>query len=143
MKTFILLLAVSSAFAGLTIKDFEGEFHELWSDKSEEIAASQELKDEENSIEEHNADYESGKSSYSEKLNELSALTKEEFEAEKEGLISHGEYATGLVETPEEFRKMSPEKEAKLQEIYETLDRAYTPPSFDARCNILPFLASI
>merc|ERR1712180_441734 len=79
MKLHLIVLSifVASSFAGITIKEFEDEFHELWSDPNDEKAASEELAKEEASIEQHNLDYENGLSSYSEKLNELSALPME------------------------------------------------------------------
>ena len=127
---------------GITIKEFEDEFHELWSDPEDEQAAEDTLYEEEASIEQHNADYESGKSSFSEKLNELSAMTKDEIELEKEGLVEMDatDYATGLIETPEQERHMSPEDEAYLNAIYEELDRWGIPSSFDARKKGINFL---
>ena len=115
------------------ITEFEDEFHELWSDPDEMALAAQELADEEASIEQDNLDYENGKSSYSEKLNALSALPKEEFEAEKLGGLEAPEYATGLIETPEEERTISLEDQAYLDSIYEDLDRQSIPSSYDAR----------
>merc|ERR1711988_731491 len=102
MKFHLIILSifVSSAFAGATIKEFEDEFNELWSDPNDEKAASQELAKEEASIEQHNLDYENGLSSYSEKLNELSALPMDQFETEMEGALERSNYATGLIETP-------------------------------------------
>merc|ERR1711936_944151 len=73
-------------------------------DPNDEEAASEELANEEASIEQHNVDYENGLSSYSEKLNELSAIPMDEFEAEKEGALENPGYATGLIETQEEER---------------------------------------
>merc|ERR1719315_580208 len=135
MKFHLIVLSifVTSGFAGVTIKEFEEEFHELWSDPNDEQAASQELAKEEASIEQHNLDYENGLSSYSEKLNELSALPMDQFEAEMEGALERPDYATGLIETPEEERNISPEDKAYLDSIYEELDRQYIPPSYDAR----------
>merc|ERR1719500_1412601 len=135
MKFHLIVLSifVTSGFAGITIKEFEDEFHELWSDPSDEEAASEELAKEEASIEQHNLDYENGLSSYSEKLNELSAIPMDEFEAEKEGALEYPDYATGLIETPEEERNISPEDQAYLDSIYEELDRQSIPSSYDAR----------
>merc|ERR1719230_1873771 len=118
-QLIILSIFLTSAFAGVTIKEFENEFHELWSDPNDEKAASQELAKEEASIEQHNLDYENGLSSYSEKLNELSALPMDQFEAEKEGALEYPDYATGLIETPEEERIISDEDQAYLDSIYE------------------------
>merc|ERR1719347_700811 len=125
MKFHLIILSIflTSAFAGVTIKEFEDEFHELWSDPNDEQIASQELAKEEASIEQHNLDYENGLSSYSEKLNELSALPMDQFEAEMEGALERPDYATGLIETPEEERNISPEDKAYLDSIYEELER--------------------
>jgi len=133
LQLILLSLFATSALGGVTFKEFEDEFHELWSDPDDAADASNELAKEEASIEQHNLDYENGKSSYSEKLNELSALTKDEMEMEKEGLLDAEHYATGLIETPEEERNMSPEDEAYLDSIYDELDRAYIPSTYDAR----------
>merc|ERR1719436_2113614 len=135
MKFHLIVLSifVTSGFAGITIKEFEDEFNELWSDPNDEKAASEELAKEEASIEQHNLDYENGLSSYSEKLNELSAIPMDEFEAEKEGALENPDYATGLIETPEEERNISPEDQAYLDSIYEELDRQSIPSTYDAR----------
>ena len=117
----------------MTMSEFEDEFHELWSDPEEEALASKELAEEEASIEKDNEDYAAGKSHFSEKINALSALPKEEFEAEKLGGLEPKAYAKGLIETPEEERILSPEDQAYLDQIYEELDREYIPSSYDAR----------
>ena len=57
----------------------------------------------------------------------------DEFESEKLGAIETPEYATGLIETPEEERTISPEDQAYLDNIYEDLDRQSIPSSYDAR----------
>ena len=98
--------------SGINITEFENEFHELWSDVNDENEASQELIKEVESIEADNYDYKIGKSQFSEKLNEISALTKDELEIEKMGAIF---FSTGLIETPEEERNLESEK--RLQEI--------------------------
>merc|ERR1712203_742020 len=49
------------------------------------------------------------------------------------GGLEAPEYATGLIETPEEERTMSPEDQAYLDSIYEDLDRQSIPSSYDAR----------
>ena len=118
-----------------TLKEFEEEFHELWSDPDEEARASEELAEEEASIEQDNLDYEKGLSHFSEKINALSALPKAEFEAEKLGglEVDSRTYATGLIETPESERILSPEDQAYLDKIYEDLDRESIPSSYDAR----------
>merc|ERR1711997_140992 len=143
MKLHLIILSVfvtsGLALPAETIKEFEDEFHELWSDPKDEAAAAKELADEEASIEQDNLDYENGKSSYSEKLNELSALTKDEFEAEKLGLLDETSrvYPTGLIETPEAERILSPEDQAYLDKIYEDLDLEYISSSYDARSQVL------
>merc|ERR1719362_1408986 len=139
MKLHLIVLSVfvtsGLALPAETMTEFEDEFHELWNDPEAEALAAKELADEEASIEQDNLDYENGKSSYSEKLNELSALPKDEFEAEKLGLTQDiaRVYPTGLIETPEAERTLSPEDQAYLDKIYEDLDREYIPSSYDAR----------
>jgi len=136
IQLLVLLCVYTAALAGKleSFKDFEDEFGELWNDPAEAKAASDELNAEESSIEQHNKDYEAGKSTYSEKLNGLSALTKDEMENEKMGLLSNTENrATGLLETPEEDRILSEEDQAYLDSIYDEMDRAWLPSSYDAR----------
>jgi len=139
IASLILSVFVTSGLAlpAETIKEFEDEFHELWSDPKDEAAAAKELADEEASIEQDNLDYENGKSSYSEKLNALSALPEDEFEAEKLGGLEGPIYPKGLIETPEAERTLSPEDQAYLDKIYEDLDREYIPSSYDARSQVL------
>merc|ERR1719273_1804381 len=139
MKLHLIVLSifVTSGLCGITIKEFEDEYNELWSDPEDEAAASEELAKEEESIEQHNLDYENGLSSYSEKMNELSAIPIDEFEMEKLGAMETPEYATGLIETPEEERIISPEDQAYLDSIYEELDRQYVPSTYDARTKYL------
>merc|ERR1712008_474623 len=111
MKLHLIILSVfvtsGLALPAETLTEFEDEFHELWSDPETEALAAKELADEEASIEQDNLDYENGKSSYSEKLNALSALPKDEFEAEKLGGLEGPIYAKGLIETPEAERTIS------------------------------------
>ena len=130
---FFIIQYNFSGFAGISIKEFEDEFHELWSDPKDEAAAAKVLANEEASIEQDNLNFENGKSSYSEKLNELSALPIDEFEFEKLGALKAPEYATGLMETPEEERTISLEDQAYLDSIYEEMDRQSIPSSYDAR----------
>jgi len=142
MKLHLIILSVfvtsGLALPAETLTEFEDEFHELWSDPETEALAAKELADEEASIEQDNLDYENGKSSYSEKLNELSALPEDEFAAEKLGLLDGNSrvYPTGLIETPEAERTLSPEDQAYLDKIYEDLDREYIPSSYDARSQV-------
>merc|ERR1712086_1172505 len=143
MKLHLIILSVfvtsGLALPAETLTEFEDEFHELWSDPETEALAAKELADEEASIEQDNLDYENGKSSYSEKLNELSALPEDEFAAEKLGLLDGNSrvYPTGLIETPEAERTLSPEDQAYLDKIYEDLDLEYIPSSYDARSEVL------
>merc|ERR1711990_671765 len=97
--TLSVFVTSGLALPAETIKAFEDEFHELWSDPKDEAAAAKELADEEASIEQDNLDYENGKSSYSEKLSGLEGPTT---------------YAKGLIETPEAERILSPEDQAYL-----------------------------
>merc|ERR1712158_244711 len=99
--TLSVFVTSGLALPAENITEFEDEFHELWSDPKDEAAAAKELADEEASIEQDNLDYENGKSSYSEKLNALSAIPEDEFEAEKlGGLEGPTTRAKGLIETP-------------------------------------------
>merc|ERR1711971_478002 len=137
MKLHLIILSIfvtsGLAMPAENITEFEDEFHELWSDPEEEALAAKELADEEASIEQDNLDYANGKSSYSEKLNALSALPEDEFEAEKLGGLEGPIYPKGLIETPEAERTLSPEDQAYLNKIYDDMDREYIPSSYDAR----------
>merc|ERR1719512_415684 len=139
MKLHFIILSIfvtsGLAMPAENMTEFEDEFHELWSDPETEALAAKELADEEASIEQDNLDYANGKSSYSEKLNALSALPEDEFEAEKLGGLKGPttRYAKGLIETPEAERTLSPEDQAYLNKIYEDMDREYIPSSYDAR----------
>merc|ERR1712088_353545 len=139
MKLHLIILSVfvtsGLAMPAENITELEDEFHELWSDPETEALAAKELADEEASIEQDNLDYANGKSSYSEKLNALSALPEDEFEAEKLGGLEGPTTtrAKGLIETPEAERTLSPEDQAYLNKIYEDMDREYIPSSYDAR----------
>merc|ERR1712088_962232 len=90
--TLSVFVTSGLALPAETIKEFEDEFHELWSDPKDEAAAAKELADEEASIEQVNKDYENGKSRV---------------------------YPTGLIGTPEAERTLSPEDQAYLDKIYE------------------------
>lgn len=68
------------------------------------------LEDCEKEIDEQNEKYENGESTFFDKLNEFSQLSKEEFEKEKTGLIEDGErkFSTGLLRMdPEEAKRIS------------------------------------
>merc|ERR1719266_2869950 len=137
-----LILLVLFAASGLSLpahdgegeKEFEDEFHELFEDPEDEKKAADELAKEEASIEKDNEDYDNGLSTYKEKINELSDMTKEEMEKEKEGAKEDKthRFATGAFDLPEEDRYLSPDDQARLNSIYDELSRASIPDEYNA-----------
>lgn len=125
MRGLTLLLIAIFATSGLcrkTIKDFENEFHELWSDPEEEAEEAKILEEVQDEIEKQNKLFEEGKSSYKEALNENSLMPEEEFLAYKTGMLSVDKgYFTGFVDTGN--RTLTPAEQRRLQEIYDELDR--------------------
>merc|ERR1719266_1007752 len=126
-----LILLVLFATSGLSLpahngegeKEFEEEFHELFEDPKDEKKAADELAKEEASIEKDNELFDEGKSTWKEQINELSDMSKEEMEKEKEGAF----------DIPEEDRYLSPDDQARLNSIYDELSRASIPDTYDAR----------
>ena len=119
--------------AGITIKEFEDKYHELFSDPKDEEIAAENLAEVEAEIEQHNKDYENGKSSYSEAVNENSILSQDELLSEKGGMIHlDSRYiGLGLITNPD--RVLSPEEEEYLRHMYADIDRQTIPASYDAR----------
>merc|ERR1719266_228289 len=137
-----LILLVLFATSGLSLpahdgegeKEFEDEFHELFEDPVQKQEAADELAKEEASIEKDNEDYDNGLSTYKEKINELSDMTKEEMEKEKEGALDDKthRFATGAFDLPEEDRYLSPDDQARLDSIYDELSRSTIPDEYNA-----------
>ena len=112
----------------MSIEEYEKKFGEYWNDPQDLEAAAEELAKAESEISEADAN-----DPEAEKLNELSAIPKDEFESEKLGAIEHESFAMGLVETPIEMRINSPEDQEYLEEFYASMDRWDYAPSFDGR----------
>merc|ERR1712223_452285 len=137
-----LILLVLFATSGLSLpahngegeKEFEEEFHELFEDPKDEKKAADELAKEEASIEKDNELYDEGLSSWKEQINELSDMTKEEMEKEKEGALDDKthRFATGAFDLPEEDRYLSPNDQARLDSIYDELSRSTIPDEYNA-----------
>merc|ERR1712223_1185749 len=129
-----LILLVLFATSGLSLpahngegeKEFEEEFHELFEDPKDEKKAADELAKEEASIEKDNELFDEGKSTWKEQINELSDMSKEEMEKEKEGAldISTHRFAMGAFDLTEEDRYLTPDEQARLDSIYDELSRA-------------------
>merc|ERR1719510_2066497 len=139
----LLVLLVASGLAlpahdGEGIKEFEDEFGQKFKDPEDEKKAADELAKEEEEIKQNNKDYDDGKSTYKEKINELSDMSEEQMEKLKEGAIPKAFLRSyGAFEIPEEDRYLSPDDEAYLNSIYEELDEldraSGIPKSYDAR----------
>ena len=123
-----VLLVVSAIAVPMTIEEYEKKFGEYWNDPEDLKAAAAELAKAEAEIAAADAE-----NPQAEKLNELSAIPKDEFESEKLGLKEHESYAMGLLETPEEMRINSPEDQAYLDAFYSSVDRSTYEPEFDGR----------
>lgn len=141
MQVFLFLLLVTAALAGTineSEKDYEKEFHKAYPNKDVEKEHSHELETSEAEINKDNADYASGKSTFSEKLTSLSDMTTDEIKEEKEGAKVPPKMSfdlrrpSGIIMPPEELRN-NPENQRKLDELYAEVDRANIPASFDAR----------
>merc|ERR1719510_2156630 len=139
LHLILLVLFASSALAlpahdGETEKEFEEEFHELFEDPEDEKKAAAELAKEEAEIKKDNEDYDKGKSTWKEKINELSDMDKKKVEEEKEGAldISTHRFAMGAFDLPEEDRYLSPDEQARLDSIYDELSRTAVPDSYNA-----------
>merc|ERR1719266_3233 len=122
------------AHDGETIQEFEEEFHQKIFPAENEKKAADELAKEEASIEKDNELYDEGLSTWKEKINELSDMSKEEVEKEKEGAldISTHRFAMGAFDLTEEDRYLSPDEQARLDSIYDELSRASIPDEYNA-----------
>ena len=116
-----------------TIKDFEEMFHQTFTDPKEEEAAAEELALKEAEIDKENEDYENGDADFKEQLEPWDDLSEEEFLAEKTGLLSDGDFRTGLLPTPEEEKVNTPEEREYLENVYAKYDRKYIPTNWDSR----------
>jgi len=138
MKTIIIL-----AFVGLTLgfpgkdmteKEFEKQFNELFDNPEDEAKAAEQLAEEEAEIDKENQLFAEGKAHYKEGIHEWDDMDDEEFAKEKFGLEVEGgvvgRRSFGLIDEPN--AENTPEERARLDEIYNSLDRAL-PYSFDAR----------
>jgi len=124
----MFVLLASALAVPMTIEEYEKKFGEYWNDPEDLKAAAAELAAAEAEIAAADAE-----DPEAEKLNELSAIPKDEFEAEKLGALEHESFAMGLLETPEEMRINSPETQAFLDAFYAEADRIEYPEHFDAR----------
>lgn len=114
-----------------SIKEFEAEFHKLYTPE-EEAEAEKNLLDNEKQIDAQNELFEAGKADFQEAIMEWDDLSDDEFLDEKTGALDGMDYATGLLDDPENPWINSEEDEAYLESIYNVSDRAL-PQYFDAR----------
>jgi len=133
---FILGIALGMPNLGKdpSIKEFEEEFHKLYSPE-EELEAEKNLKKNEEAIDKENELFEAGKANFREAVMEWDDLSSAEFLAEKTGALNDDDqhYATGLLETPKELDFNSDEDQEYLDAIYNATDRMSLPKNFDAR----------
>merc|ERR1711910_136819 len=91
MKVIILCLLLGTTLGapgGPTFEEFEESLNEKFLDPKEEAAAKEEFAKHEAQVEENNADYEAGNSNFMEEVEPRDDESDEEFEKEKEGLIT-------------------------------------------------------
>merc|ERR1711962_1402808 len=138
MRLFVgVILLASFAFAkDLNLDQFDKKFKVLISDDAEKGAEAKRLKEVEDEIDKENKKFAEGKESFQEKLYPFSDLSKEEFKKEKTGLVPDPQgrviYAKGLQIPPESERIMTPEMQAKVDELY-ARNRGWTPRSFSSQ----------
>jgi len=138
MRLFVgVILLASFAFAkDLDLNQFDKKFKVLISDDAEKGAEAKRLKEVEDEIDKENKKFAEGKESFKEKLYPFSDLSKEEFKKEKTGLVPDPQgrviYAKGLQIPPESERVMTPEMQAKVDELY-ARNRGWTPRSFSSQ----------
>ena len=123
-----VLLVASAVAVPMTIEEYEKKFGEYWNDPEDLKAAAAELAKAEAEIAAADAE-----NPEAERLNELSAIPKDEFEVEKLGALEHESYAMGLLETPEEMRVNTPEDQAFFDAFYAATDRTDIPTHYDLR----------
>merc|ERR1712226_293235 len=119
MKVIILCLLLGTTLGapgGPTFEEFEEKNHEVILDPHEEADAKEEFAKHEAEVEKNNADYEAGNSNFMEEVEPWDDESDEEFEKEKEGLITDDMTRTipegrgmGLIDTPEHERVNTPE----------------------------------
>lgn len=125
--------------------DFEKEFKELTPPGEGKKRAEAALKENEADINKHNKEFNSGKSTFSEKLNPDANMPMDEFEKDKEGAnLPPGGKAFMELETPEAFgvngiimppveERMDAAGQAYLESVYASVDRASLPAFYDAK----------
>ena len=140
MKTaiiFVALFGLSLAFPSEkdpSEKEFEKEFKKAYLNSKDEEKASENLKKEEEAIDEENEKFAKGEANFEEELEPWDDLSLEEFEKEKTGRLPEQTRGMGLIWDPES-RITTPEDQAFLDEFYGNfeMERASLPSSFDAR----------
>jgi len=134
MKAIVILAIVGLAlgFPGKdpSEKEFEEKYHELFDNPEDEAKAAAQLAKEEAEIDKENELYAKGEAHYQEGIHEWDDMDDEEFANEKFGLNEKHSRSFGLIDEPN--AENTPEERARLDEIYNSLDRAL-PNSFDAR----------
>ena len=107
----------------------------MFSDPEEEAKAAEILEKHEESMEEQNAKFEAGESTWNEELNSMSELSSAEIILEEDGDVPELRFVPGIIMPSEEDMKLSREDQEYLDNLYRELDenRAYVPASYDSR----------
>jgi len=136
---FVLLIAsvhsLPNAEVHLTEEEFEEKFNVKINDPEERKREAKILAEVEDEINENNAKFEKGESTYQEELNQYSNLPMDVFEKYREGAKMPEDEGRGLgLLVPPEYIKNEPENAARMNEIYRQLemDRQEVPESYDA-----------
>lgn len=127
--------------ANESIDAFDKEFG-IIEDAASKKQDESKLKDVEKEIQEENQKYKSGASTFYEKLNPESLLSKDEFEEEREGLVPENAQTLhmnferrnipGLLPVTEN-EKNDEENILKLEELYKSIDRDSIPASYNSK----------
>jgi len=132
---FASVYSLPSEEAHLTEDEFEEKFHIKINDPEEKKREAKILQEAEDEINKINKEFEEGKSTYTEELNEYSNMPLEEFEKEKEGALTPDDVSRGLgAIMPPEYIQNEPENAAAMNEIYRQIemDRQTVPDSYDS-----------
>jgi len=119
----------------LSEEEFEEKFHIKVNDPVEKQKEAETLEKAEKEINEINKEFEEGKSTYTEELNEYSNMPLEEFEKEREGakMPKDVQRALGAIMPPEHIQN-DPENAARMNEVYRQIEmeRQAVPDSYDS-----------
>ena len=124
-----------------SIDDFDKDFSIIEDDAAKKQDEGK-LKEVEEEIKEENQEYKNGESTYYEKLNPESIMSKDEFESEREGLVPEKVPTLTLNYERRNIPGLLPVSESekndlknilKLDKLYKSIDRASIPDSYNSK----------